>query len=63
MDNIIRQKKASVARSRVYNELPAEYRSKLCSWVVQNFKRGAGRPRTDWNSSMGRDLKKMGITS
>ena len=31
-------------------------------WEVPGFKRGPGRPRTNWRSTVNKDLLRMGIT-
>jgi len=31
-------------------------------WEVPGFKRGQGRPRTNWRSTVNKDLLRMGIT-
>jgi len=31
-------------------------------WEVPAFKRGPGRPRTNWRSTVNKDLLRMGIT-
>jgi len=32
-------------------------------WEVPGFKRGPGRPRTNWRSIVNKDLLRMGLTS
>jgi len=37
----------------------------FCSWhcdIAPAFKRGPGRPRTNWRSTVNKDLLRMGIT-
>ena len=31
-------------------------------WKIPGFRRGPGRPRTNWRSTVNKDLLKMGIT-
>ena len=36
--------------------------SKALHWEVPGFKRGPGRPCTNWSSTVNKDLLRMGIT-
>jgi len=54
-------KKTSLAWRCDTNGTPAHTRQAL-HWEVPGFKRGPGRPRTNWRSTVNKYLLRMGIT-
>ena len=61
MDNILRERRLRWL-GHVIRMDSQRIPQQALLWEVPGYKRGSGRPRTDWRSVVNKDLLKMGLT-